>query len=99
MMVSIITIDFTDDRAGGTMAAWTRTCTCSSTWPGSGSTRPRPEPRAGGRPAAPGPAAARRRALPPAPARPGVRVLRGLALGALGRWLRGAGRRAVLTHG
>ena len=43
--------------------------------------------------------AARRRALPPAPARPGVRVLRGLALGALGRWLRGAGRRAVLTHG
>ena len=44
-------------------------------------------------------AAARRRALPPAPARPGVRVLRGLALGALGRWLRGAGRRAVLTHG
>ena len=39
--------------------------------------------------------AARRRALPPAPPRPGARV----ALGALGRWLRGAGRRAVLTHG
>ena len=43
--------------------------------------------------------AARRRALPPAPPRPGARVALGQALVALGRRVRGAGGRALPAHG